>query len=114
MRISAWSADVCSSDLHVLDHVHAFADLDLARIRAAAVVGHQPFGGMALHLQFVRLGDQVGIRLQFELHWTQDGFPAPGDIVAQGAGRSEERRVGKEGVRTCRSRWSAYQTKKKN
>src|SRR3546814_20477944 len=27
--------------------------------------------------------------------------------------RSEERRVGKECVRTCRSRWSAYHSKKK-
>src|SRR3546814_18399856 len=30
-----------------------------------------------------------------------------------GAGRSEERRVGKECVSTCRSRWSAYHNKKK-
>src|SRR3546814_16277269 len=28
--------------------------------------------------------------------------------------RSEERRVGKEGVSTCRSRWSPYHEKKKN
>src|SRR3546814_16406656 len=28
--------------------------------------------------------------------------------VATAAGRSEERRVGKEWVRTCRSRWSPY------
>src|SRR3546814_15529128 len=28
--------------------------------------------------------------------------------------RSEERRVGKEGVSTCRSRWSTYNSKKKN
>src|SRR3546814_18789162 len=28
--------------------------------------------------------------------------------------RSEERRVGKECVSTCRSRWSPYHTKKKN
>src|SRR3546814_19398413 len=29
-------------------------------------------------------------------------------------GRSEERRVGKECVSTCRSRWSPYHSKKKN
>src|SRR3546814_11974748 len=29
-------------------------------------------------------------------------------------GRSEERRVGKESVSTCRSRWSPYHSKKKN
>src|SRR3546814_11596375 len=31
-----------------------------------------------------------------------------------GAQRSEERRVGKECVSTCRSRWSPYPSKKKN
>src|SRR3546814_3554962 len=31
-----------------------------------------------------------------------------------GAGRSEARRVGKECVSTCRSRWSPYQLKKTN
>src|SRR3546814_19324112 len=35
--------------------------------------------------------------------------PSPGAACA----RSEERRVGKEGVSTCRSRWSPYHYKKK-
>src|SRR3546814_14888750 len=30
------------------------------------------------------------------------------EIAAEGIGRSEERRVGKECVSTCRSRWSPY------
>src|SRR3546814_2131134 len=30
-------------------------------------------------------------------------------VVGEGVGRSEERRVGKECVSTCRSRWSPYQ-----
>src|SRR3546814_12576378 len=33
---------------------------------------------------------------------------------AGGRARSEERRVGKECVSTCRSRWSPYHSKKKN
>src|SRR3546814_19988334 len=33
--------------------------------------------------------------------------------IAQTNGRSEERRVGKECVSTCRSRWSSYHYKKK-
>src|SRR3546814_12477198 len=37
--------------------------------------------------------------------------PAPG---ADQRSRSEERRVGKECVSTCRSRWSPYHYKKKN
>src|SRR3546814_13119879 len=37
-----------------------------------------------------------------------------GDPPAATDGRSEERRVGKEWGSTCRSRWSQYQSKKKN
>src|SRR3546814_17262942 len=33
---------------------------------------------------------------------------ALGTVVVHGEGRSEERRVGKECVSTCRSRWSRY------
>src|SRR3546814_16310446 len=33
--------------------------------------------------------------------------------IVLGKGRSEERRVGKECVSTCRSRWSPYHNKKK-
>src|SRR3546814_12144789 len=36
-----------------------------------------------------------------------------GIIPALGCGRSEERRVGKECVSTCRSRWSPFHSKKK-
>src|SRR3546814_13956464 len=35
------------------------------------------------------------------------------DFIASEGGRSEERRVGKECVSTCRSRWSPYHYKKK-
>src|SRR3546814_19249887 len=37
-----------------------------------------------------------------------------GDPVAGPGGRSPERRVGKESVGTCRSRWSPYTSKKNN
>src|SRR3546814_1349028 len=82
MRISDWSSDVCSSDLHPagqLDVAHALAahlgqgDLDAALFADNAAVLH------ALVL------------------------------AAQALVRSEERRVGKECVSTCRSRWSPYQ-----
>src|SRR3546814_13166524 len=36
-----------------------------------------------------------------------------GKAAPRKMGRSEERRVGKECVSTCRSRWSPYHTKKK-
>src|SRR3546814_1484410 len=40
--------------------------------------------------------------------------PAPVQLAPVGCERSEERRVGKECVSTCRSRWSPYHSKKKN
>src|SRR3546814_11832198 len=40
--------------------------------------------------------------------------PAPAMIVIDEAARSDERRVGKECVSTCRSRWSQFHYKKKN
>src|SRR3546814_4189992 len=72
MRISDWSSDVCSSDLH---------DQDVMAVE----------GRGRHHLDLHRL-----FRLAMAL--APDGRPA----------RSEERRVGKECVSTCRSRWSPY------
>src|SRR3546814_14647262 len=48
-------------------------------------------------------------------HQLRPGRVAPRRLCRDGAraGRSEERRVGKEGVSTCRSRWSPYNKKKK-
>src|SRR3546814_13655881 len=39
---------------------------------------------------------------------------SPPSAMSQSRYRSEERRVGKECVSTCRSRWSAYHYKKKS
>src|SRR3546814_11407887 len=47
--------------------------------------------------------------------WQAWGDAQLGALIDEGlAGRSEERRVGKECVSTCRSRWSPYHSKKKN
>src|SRR3546814_2170285 len=97
MRISDWSSDVCSSDL---------------------LRGRQ---------------DAAALRLKqegelFSHYWTPRAFSSASSliwsgVVADGAGgalgwrgvttspvssRSEERRVGKECVSTCRSRWWPY------
>src|SRR3546814_6113422 len=88
VRISDWSSDVCSSDL-------AGAVLaDLARRGGARRLRPPPAGAArrpARHLPRARLD----LRL-------------PPLRPAAAGGRSEERRVGKEWVSTCRSRWSPY------
>src|SRR3546814_4748495 len=53
---------------------------------------HPPFGGFGMNL---------GIADAVDLSWKIAA-------VLQGWGRSEERRVGKECVSTCRSRWALY------
>src|SRR3546814_11358723 len=85
MRISDWSSDVCSSDLLVG--------------RAGATGGHHL-------LHHIRREGRIG---------HASGDHARGDHVDgdSARGRSEERRVGKECVSTCRSRWSTHHYKKK-
>src|SRR3546814_17011589 len=83
MRISDWSSDVCSSDLQRGDG-----------------------GAERLH----------GISPDQKLSWREHRRlahlrTAPARTGARARHRSEERRVGKECVSTCRSRWSPYHYK---
>src|SRR3546814_11255127 len=96
MRISDWSSDVCSSDLL---GQHLAADPDGIGIDARIEVIPD------LRLEF-RL---VGGLLQHVLVGrgnAGESFLVRG--AADPAFRSEERRVGKECVSTCRFRWSPY------
>src|SRR3546814_18255114 len=106
MRISDWSSDVCSSDLHKrLDALIAYCETPECRRRVLLAY----FGEKAESCGNcdVCLNPPV----------TEDGFEVARhalDAVATtgqrfGAARSEERRVGKECVGTCRSRWSPDQ-----
>src|SRR3546814_4951993 len=80
MRISDWSSDVCSSDLYSGNSI----TYRVTAGRDACTVFEQ--NRMARRFT---AGDQVRIT------WSATD-------------RSEERRVGKECVSTCRSRWSPY------
>src|SRR3546814_12955661 len=99
MRISDWSSDVCSSDLESL--VLELRDLLAARGDGAA-------GFLARLVDYDR---RNGAQLVNTLAAWLDSF---GDVPAAAAAtflhpnRSEERRVGNEGVRTCRARWYPY------
>src|SRR3546814_1564937 len=87
MRTSDWSSDVCSSDL---GQRRGGLGVERRLRRGAAGVHErdQVLAGAVHHLEHGGVGEQR----------------------PQGVGdaRSEERRVGKECVSTCRSRWSPY------
>src|SRR3546814_1990895 len=86
MRISDWSSDVCSSDLHVAVHLGQVARFVERRLVDGVVVERHP----VQHL------DPAELELL-----------APRVDAGRQLHRSEERRVGKEGVRTCCTRWPA-------
>src|SRR3546814_15247142 len=97
MRISDWSSDVCSSDL--------VAEQDWRRI---AALGPQAVSGRRYNEARVQR-DQARAKLRaYGLSGAQiSGLLRKGSAAADGS-RSEERRVGKACVSTCRSRWSPY------
>src|SRR3546814_11123783 len=110
MRISDWSSDVCSSDLATLrsnrgdrgtrlrqliewmgEDFSGVIVFDEAHEMAGVAGGEGRFGATKGSEQGI-----AGVRLQ---------NLAPRARILY-ASRSEGRRVGKEGVRRCRSRWS--------
>src|SRR3546814_16383124 len=104
MRISDWSSDVCSSDLR--RDPRPVERLAAAAVDAAAMAVEQERRGARIaHLQRDRVLDQR-ITHADRLDVRHAEAPAKGIVLV--AVRSEERRVGKECVSTCRSRWSPY------
>src|SRR3546814_1477043 len=88
MRISDWSSDVCSSDLMKRVLVVYFSQTGQLRRVAESLCAPLTAAGV-------------------EVDWCalqpRQPYPFPWPFF-----RSEERRVGKECVSTCRSRWSPY------
>src|SRR3546814_12930984 len=100
MRISDWSSDVCSSDLGRRRDIPLLAvGTTVEEIRRIGIAADS-FGSKGIdavyagwHVVTLELADRLAGASRFPL---QVPF------------RSEERRVGKECVSTCRSRWSPY------
>src|SRR3546814_79249 len=102
MRISDWSSDVCSSDLRSVvlagDVVHLTDGVGKRR---------ESLGGRVQRREF-SVESHQSRRAVRRCQCSCGGHQILVLI------RSEERRVGKECVSTCRSRWSPYHDKKKS
>src|SRR3546814_19897156 len=88
MRISDWSSDVCSSDL-----VELLDPQVVAVVGVGQAVREPRVAGQLVLVDAVHVERRVG----------HDEVELPHGVVEV---RSEERRVGKECVSPCRSRWS--------
>src|SRR3546814_13501095 len=101
MRISDWSSDVCSSDLQAkrggeYDQQHWLRWEQTGGGKVAPVPGV---------LDAVEIARQAGVKVVFNSNRAVENAAATAAMLKQ---RSEERRVGKECVSTCKSRWSPY------
>src|SRR3546814_15142664 len=104
MRISDWSSDVCSSDLwatwlaiavfYCIARWYWSGDY---RLSMNVLMGAAPWL-LAVSVPYVI--------------WLDRRLIEPRDASHAFGQRSEERRVGKACVSTCRSRWSPYPSKK--
>src|SRR3546814_10296681 len=97
MRISDWSSDVCSSDL-------------ILSVESEDTFTRPIYAGNAIAT--VKTTDAkkvITVRTTaFAKAAAEGGSAAIEAVSGTGDARSEERRVGKECVSTCRSRWSPY------
>src|SRR3546814_16679620 len=115
MRISDWSSDVCSSDLQR----ERDRELPIDRAGGAGEERHRNEN----RNQHQRDADDGAVDLTDRLyrrfigsalvllHNALDIFDHDDRVVDED--RSEERRVGRECVSKCRTRWSTYHEKKK-
>src|SRR3546814_19870430 len=106
MRISDWSSDVCSSDL-IQQFIkrgvpRRLSEADRKRIARYFGVPESELGGSSDDGSAATLPEAFVLVPRFDV----GASAGPGS-------RSEERRVGKECVSTCRSRGSPEHSKKK-
>src|SRR3546814_12698106 len=112
MRISDWSSDVCSSDLAAAERTVATAAVNALN---AYLTGLTPAwndtttdtpADAPTITSLWGTAAQAVAALQAAIQGLAGPAGTPGTDGVDG--RSEERRVGKECVSTCRSRWSPY------
>src|SRR3546814_12118082 len=103
MRISDWSSDVCSSDLRI-ESIRAQASSADRMVDAVARANGGRYS-VDLHLRHdLQASESYAVSHVRRLEAMRRAGAGP---ERQADGRSAERSVGKESVRTCRSRGSA-------
>src|SRR3546814_18998542 len=106
MRISDWSSDVCSSDL---------ADVVRALAHNIAVKLPLTMDGLKACKRLTDDGTLVNVTLCFSANQALLAAKAGASFISPFVGRhddrSEERRVGQDGVSTGRSRWARTHSK---
>src|SRR3546814_18078374 len=108
MRISDWSSDVCSSDLQLA----GLGDVPADRLRGGIGAGLGAEGAALYEIvpggggRFLSRGRWLGGRRRLGLGRRHLRSGTLADETVFSPLRSEVRRVGKEGVSTCRTRWA--------
>src|SRR3546814_19668467 len=113
MRISDWSSDVCSSDLVLATYLYQMVATGFAPDygKAAALGMSILSASIALIVLYRALTAESGKYVTisgrgYRLSTIALKHARPPLFIAISPLRSDERRVGNEGVSTCRSRWS--------
>src|SRR3546814_11800207 len=102
MRISDWSSDVCSSDLDMIRQMQQ----STRGVEPSVLIDLFLNGLDIIYDETLKQGCRLVLRDHSHSHYCSGA--AVSDEPHLAAMRSEERRVGKECVSTCRSRWSPY------
>src|SRR3546814_8779463 len=97
LRSSDWSSDVCSSDLlGMIEYSHSFGRGNLMMFYRVPRIGREvagiPDAAHPCHIRDFNSAKPAGMLDRAY-------------IRSRKFGRSEERRVGKQSLSTCRSRW---------
>src|SRR3546814_13564593 len=110
MRISDWSSDVCSSDLHELSHGEYFTNAAYrdycARFWSEALTPAER-AAVTAFLQRLSYDARNQDLMINEMKAFLINTPDP-RVFSAAEARSEESRAGKECVCTCRARWPTY------
>src|SRR3546814_18185019 len=102
MRISDWSSDVCSSDL-----AYYLTTTEYAAWAVWAVIA----AGSSVTVSYAKAKGEAALAMKRQIkdhHKLNRYFSGDSLVPFEVRIRSEERRVGKECVSTCRSRWLPY------